>query len=130
MGFSNSNSVDVKLIVTPKIESSIIQINRMSEFFSIKGEKLADLKGHGDSPSQQIEIIAILKDVEKAMYSIELISKLENLDISLGKTKEIQGVYIDFMTSFGLRYYFEKDQEILINVKKDHKYFNLHFQNR
>jgi hypothetical protein len=94
-------------------------IDLKPEFFSRKGEKLSDLKCYEDSPSQNIEIFLFLKDVESAIYEIDVLLKTGNIDTFLGKTKEIQGNNIDFMTSFSLNYYFEKEQTLTLIVNKN-----------
>ena len=95
-------------------------INIKPEFFSKKGEILSDLKGYEDSPSQNIELFFFLKDVEFAVYEIDVILKTGNIESCLGKTKEIQGINVDFMTSFTLNYYFEKEQSLTIIIYKNH----------
>ncbi len=95
-------------------------INLKPEFFSRKEEKLSDLKCYEDTPSQNIEIFLFLKDVDSAIYEIDVFLKTGNIDTFLGKTKEIQGSNIDFMTSFSLNYYFEKEQTLTLIVNKNH----------
>jgi hypothetical protein len=120
MGSCNSSEVK-------EISKSQVKLNPKAEFFSSKGEKLSDLKGYHDTPSQKIEIIILLKNVNKAFYSIELSQRIDNNNIALGSTQPVEGTNIDFMTSFKLNYYFEKEQTIFLKLKKDSLLSNYDF---
>lgn len=112
MGCSSSNA--------EKSEESKIDdvFSRKFQYFTLKGEKISSIKGD-IGPSQKIEIFLFLKKVELAMYYIEIDEWIDDHNYNIGKTNQYEGTDIEFMTSFSMNYYFEKEQILVLKLHKN-----------
>jgi hypothetical protein len=112
MGCSSSNVEKLEILESDHV------LNRKCEYFTLKGESISGIKGDA-GPSQKIEFFFFIKNVEFAKYSMEIEQTIEDTSYEIGKTKEFEGTNIDFMTSFAMNYYFEKEQILNLKVKKN-----------
>jgi hypothetical protein len=112
MGCSSSNTEKAEDLKGDDV------LNRKCQYFTLKGEKISSIKGDV-GPSQKIEIFLFLKKVEFALYSIEIDELIDEHTYHVGKTNEYEGTDIEFMTSFSMNYYFEKEQILLLKLIKN-----------
>ena len=115
MGCSSSNVEETQL------STVFSEINKKSLFFTLKGENTSD-SIFDDGPSQLIEIFIFLKNVEHAKYYIEM--KIFDGDFSRDKkTEELEGSEFDPFYNFQIKYLFETDQIIQLNIFKNSNFF-------
>jgi hypothetical protein len=97
------------------------KINEKAEYFFTKTtDKISDYS----SPKEQISLnLSILKSLLESKYQVEFI----NSDIKVGTTEIREGnnSQLDFNMTFITDYFFEKQQNVIFNIYKDMKLYQV-----